>query len=486
MSKTSYKAVLRSRYSTDTTGTIKIRKLENQKQTLIPLDKEYKILKRYWNSKSGTVRKNPAINADEINQEIKDKIRELEESDKIPDYHTSLTNNKDSFISYFEGWLGNRVSNVGSEIKYQSVLNKLKKYLKSIGKEDLKFKDVTTNQTYNIKKHFQSSISINTCTHYMKLIKQVLDEAIEENKINYIRHPFLGFDFNTTKVEKKALSTKEIDMIIDKDIPETNKLFYTRNCFLAQLFLQGMRASDLQLIRYSNIKNNTIEYQMFKTGKEMRVPISDIAWDIIIYQFKKGIKSTFISKLEKELEELKVEAVQYFKNMGITSGFETLINTYCNYAKDGEVHHEVFKKINVKQETLFINYKNLISEFGKQDKKAFIFDFHKKEDFPAVTDNKFHGKVKKDEYKRIKHKTMVYNRHLKKLQELVGLEINLTTHLSRSSFASLLLATEGVDVYNISTALGHSGLAITEKYLVGFDDNKTAEINNTLSDSFRR
>ena len=54
--------------------------------------------------------------------------------------------------------------------------------------------------------------------------------------------------------------------------------------------------------------------------------------------------------------------------------------------------------------------------------------------------------------------------------EKAGIDKKLTSHVARHSFAEIA-RTKGVPLYDISKALGHSSLAITEQYLSSFDEN---------------
>lgn len=66
-------------------------------------------------------------------------------------------------------------------------------------------------------------------------------------------------------------------------------------------------------------------------------------------------------------------------------------------------------------------------------------------------------------------KTAMMNRDLKKIADLAEVEENVTTHIARHSFATFALK-EGLDLYNISNALGHSKLSTTQQYISDFDE----------------
>ena len=74
----------------------------------------------------------------------------------------------------------------------------------------------------------------------------------------------------------------------------------------------------------------------------------------------------------------------------------------------------------------------------------------------------------KAEWNAIGKQNALVNKYLRKLAEQAEVGGTLSFHVARHSFADLARR-RGWDVYAISKALAHSGLAITERYLAGFD-----------------
>ena len=71
-----------------------------------------------------------------------------------------------------------------------------------------------------------------------------------------------------------------------------------------------------------------------------------------------------------------------------------------------------------------------------------------------------------------------YNRYLKVLGDVSGLNKQLHSHLARHTFACLLL-NSGVDMKTISRTLGHSSMKITEKIYASMS-------NDTVVDNIRK
>ncbi len=77
-------------------------------------------------------------------------------------------------------------------------------------------------------------------------------------------------------------------------------------------------------------------------------------------------------------------------------------------------------------------------------------------------------------------KSSSYTRELKLLQKATQIETNINSHLSRHTYASLLL-NMGVHTYLISQALGHAQLITTEKYLHSLKTNSQIDdINDNM------
>jgi integrase/recombinase XerD len=89
--------------------------------------------------------------------------------------------------------------------------------------------------------------------------------------------------------------------------------------------------------------------------------------------------------------------------------------------------------------------------------------------FPFLSNQEDLSK-KKTLVARLSGRTTKINQHLKAIALKAGIDKKLTSHVARHSFAEIA-RTKGVPIYDISKALGHSSLAITEQYLSSFDEN---------------
>ena len=71
------------------------------------------------------------------------------------------------------------------------------------------------------------------------------------------------------------------------------------------------------------------------------------------------------------------------------------------------------------------------------------------------------------------------NRNLKKIGEMAGLHIPLTTYVSRHSWASIM-RDMGNDISVISKGLGHEDIKTTQIYLSAIDNSTVMNANKRL------
>jgi integrase/recombinase XerD len=95
---------------------------------------------------------------------------------------------------------------------------------------------------------------------------------------------------------------------------------------------------------------------------------------------------------------------------------------------------------------------------GPRSEDSFVFPLLEGYDLSSAT--KLHNA-------RASQNTLV-NKNLKEIARLAGIEKPLSTHIARHSFADLA-RTRGWSIYDISKALQHSSIEMTERYLKAFD-----------------
>lgn len=97
--------------------------------------------------------------------------------------------------------------------------------------------------------------------------------------------------------------------------------------------------------------------------------------------------------------------------------------------------------------------------------------------FPML--NKHVHRTPIDIHHRLKNVLNQFNKGLKELASLAGININLTTYVARHTYATVLKMSE-VDADKISEAMGHSNPRITQIYLKGFANELIDETDQYL------
>ena len=508
----------------ETSGFVTIRVYKNgqDKKKSLGIKLTVNEWKKYFNEETKRFRNVKEFGKAEVFNNIIEKS--LEELGAINNELSNLPSDKKSFIKYWEVCIKN-MSNHGSKIKHDTVLKKLKKYLFSINKNDLRFTELTPlflkeYKNYLLTKSDPKILSNNSVVHYLKMMRSIVNQAKKDDFFTYIKDPFNSIEFTVDRKSKSVLSEDEVDKLLSTQI-ENKVLKLSRDLFLFQVFSNGCRVSDLFLFRWNNLLNGRLIYTMFKTGTEISIPIntnmglilSELIEESTSYEsIVKSEEITFLdeerkhhsinlNKLNKLIEHLQNPVITYNRSVNkyinqmskeVSENMGELIE-YKGYTID-PANIQLRQMIDLKQnlidkiENKFLNTLfEEIKTYRKGKETDFIFPVLSNDEFKSIGPKNDFKKLTERQYKLIKHHTIVYNRNLKRVQELCGIETKITSHVSRHSFTNLLLRLENVNLYDISQSLGHSSLKITENYLRGgFNIEKIDYLNNTISKRYRK
>ena len=152
------------------------------------------------------------------------------------------------------------------------------------------------------------------------------------------------------------------------------------------------------------------------------------------------------------------------------------------------VIQDIKTKIDALESMYFEEKKKKLNQLATDPvtKDRFLFDYLPSDEFKSKNAKNNFSRISDKQYNRINKRSIVYNRTLKKIQKKAGISKNITSHLARISFTNLMLNLEGINIYDISKALGHSSIAITNEYLrTNFQKHRTDNINKEFIDSFK-
>jgi integrase len=198
-------------------------------------------------------------------------IKEVEEPE-IPD-----------FFSYAEKIMERLKANKQYEEwkKYRVVIGKFRDFTDT---DYLPFDEITVGtlvdfETYlrTVKKNGRNTIYKNTSK-----IRRIFRIAIQEEIIPPSVNPFTRYSPKSERPsEKTKLAIADIKRIQDLDLSPGSWKWHSRNYFLFSFYCAGIRFGDLCLLKWNNIHNGRLVYQMTKTGHGKNVKLLPPALEIL-------------------------------------------------------------------------------------------------------------------------------------------------------------------------------------------------------------
>lgn len=515
----SIRVVFLKQNSSDKVGTLYIRTIEDRitRKKSLGIHLKESEFNKFFDHKKQLFRLDSRFDFEENNFIIKNKLRELTKHDENLSY---LPDEKKSFIKYWERYI-DTIENFGTKIKHEVVLAKLRKFLSSRRKTGLLFIEITPSfirelKLYLTKEKDPKILSTNTVNHYLKIIKSVISKARKEDEYIYSKDPFATIDFKKAQIVKKVLGPDDITKLL-KNYMWHPDLWSIRDMFVFQIFSNGMRVSDLMLLRWNCFKNNRLTYRMFKTNYPISIPLN-VNTGTILHEILDSTNSynqlMGTHKLEilnsdgnvarlnlKEIEEqlrliaaheltLSNDKRDEFSSQLITKKLVKYKGYYFKEKNEAQAMRLIdAKEVLIKRVDEFYIQEvfNQIDALKKEHLNEFVFPLLDNEDFKDIDANNDFSKMSIKQYKLLKHATIVYNRKLKILQKETGIDVLLSSHVARHTFTNLLLLMEDVNLYDISQSLGHASLSITQNYIQsGFNTDKVDYINTSMSQKFKR
>lgn len=494
--KITYTPCLKKKYSADNFGTIQIRRTENRKSSYFTLSISMKT--KYW-LKSGAV-SSTFSEHEEINTKIAEKINELkliDSSDKsiIPILPALVD---ETFIEFFNSQLSylQTRKEIGSYKAYKTSYYHLSSFLKEKKLLNIKFGDLSASVMRDFETYLLGQdLSINSVLKYIKTVKAVYNKGVELDKFVPTKNPFITLNKKSTPVDKKTLGRHDIELIFKAKIERDNSLYHYKNYFLFQIFAQGLRVSDLMTLRWGNLATGEIIINQFKTKNKHRVSLNFIILLRLADYLEKG------SKIVNQKYGFTYAGVKYSYTYNEIEAHYDRISTEhrTEYLSLIQSKNESHIARVTELEKLFNGWLDLMNKMREKVKAQLILEVvaiakvnPKKFVFPILDD-----KIFKDveftaqkhilstyQYNQLASKTTYYNRQLKKLQELCNINVNITSHLARHSYTSLMIETTNKDIYTISKSLGHTNISTTEHYVNEFLTDRIDSEIEKFNDNF--
>jgi integrase len=125
------------------------------------------------------------------------------------------------------------------------------------------------------EEHISAGYGYNSLSVKLRTIRAIYNKAINEEIAKPEWYPFNKYKIKETKTQKRAIAKEDI-LKIENYKPEFgSQEFHARNYFLFSFYMIGMNFTDIAYLKYSNIKNNRLEYYRKKTGRFYSLELYD-------------------------------------------------------------------------------------------------------------------------------------------------------------------------------------------------------------------
>lgn len=117
-------------------------------------------------------------------------------------------------------------------------------------------------------------MSHNTICYYMRNLKSVWRQAVDDGCVPAGVHPFEHVRSKPRKTVKRALDRLSLRRIHDAEFPANSRLEFARDLFLFSFFSRGMPFVDIIYLKKSSVGNGVISYRRRKTGQWLHVSLT--------------------------------------------------------------------------------------------------------------------------------------------------------------------------------------------------------------------
>ena len=213
--------------------------------------------------------------------------------------------------------------------QFSAKVNRLKKFLKD---QDTLISNVNQSFIKEYRGHLKKEgLSDNSIKSVLSGLRVILNSAISDRLLSKDNYPFgvNGVKIGSIAGEIKFLSVDQISKMMNLELEgRANDI---RNMFLLQLFLEGLRVSDVLRLKRENVIDGVISWTEKKKGGQARkTKIPTPAIEIVNYYLndgnsEEGFLFPFMkSESEKQIASWTAQANKYLKDIGKKLGVEGL------------------------------------------------------------------------------------------------------------------------------------------------------------------
>lgn len=365
-------------------------------------------------------------------------------------------------------------------------LNTFERYLKEINSESITLKDLNNTLMLDFKKHLEhKELNNNSIRTIFAYLNTFINIAIDEDIVNYYRHPTRGIKIKSVPTKSTYLNREEFNKYINY-IPKDSWEEICINIFTFQVATQGIRISDALLLKIRDFEYNkyiSVDIITVKAKKAINVRLNNLSLKAIDKYIWKNENDSEYIKLKNDIDiidndiSLLEEAIDIVNTGGFKSSndFKSRKEIRLNRLVLRDSNSLIIEKDMKVEERLLAVHKMYWYRIEKTDKNRPLFKFN------YTFDNyKKGGDLSTID---VRKKAGIINSiklRLDRITNKLGLK-KINTHSARHTY-TMLAQDSGMSLDNLSASLTHYSQSTTKAYLHKLNNNK--EINRQTGDLF--
>lgn len=396
-----------------------------------------------------------------------------------------------SFLNYYKNQM-NKIDKPSTKKSYLNSLNKLNQYLLFKNKSDLLFTELTKEFIVSYITYLRNkSLTDSTIKTYLSSMKAVMNDAIDDEdlKVNFPKNPFRKLELKIDVKPKRLVTREDISKL--RHITKEDELFIYSRMFLLSLYTNGMRVSDLILLKVGNFTKDYCEYMMLKNKKSMKIDIdrniNKMLIDILelpdyYNQYKATKITTIYGNQSVSYNELTAIIRKRYDNpLDVGNSI-----SYKNYdfvdKNDKELLSNLDRLEDISNQIDVFVKRKIFDDLKKLPKDQYLFQ-------SVIKSDVFKGYNKlntftQEQYNKMKSINAFYYTSLKKICKKFDLSVDaLSSHNARHTFVNRIILLDGINLNDVRDRLNHSVLSMTSTYISkGFEFKK----GKIISDDFNK
>ncbi|MBS1625930.1 MAG: site-specific integrase [Bacteroidetes bacterium] len=275
-----------------------LRVSENRKHKRVSLG--YSIASKYWNDKNKSIR----VGCPD-KRKIEEKFRQLQNDMQDLDLEglkrkkpvsievlknrvikAQYHNFYDFADSLIKRWKETKSVNHVKHI--QSIIDNLKVFS---GDRSLNFEDFSVELIKDLEAWYVGQKNVaSTIKEKLRKLRMIFKEAEEIGIIEMQQNPFRKYKLpKGVSAPKVILEASEIRKIEKLVLPPDSLIYHVKNAFLFSFMNAGIRVGDLIQLKWENIKGDSLDYQMRKNGKRLKVRMVKEAQEILSLYYDESV-----------------------------------------------------------------------------------------------------------------------------------------------------------------------------------------------------